>query len=48
MARDVFSIISLEFWKEEVNVPWEKTKRRPVDMTIPRSMSRQNLSINRT
>ncbi|SPD72147.1 hypothetical protein PITCH_A1190023 [uncultured Desulfobacterium sp.] len=48
MAEEVFSITSLESLNEDVKVPWENTKRREVDMTMPKSIRRQNLIINRT
>jgi hypothetical protein len=46
MARPVFFIMSLDCSKEDVNVPWEKRKSKPVDIMAPIKTRRQNLKIN--
>ncbi len=46
MAEAVFFMTSLESWKEEVKVPLEKRKSRPVDINVPIRIRMQNFRMN--
>jgi hypothetical protein len=46
IAKAVFFMTNLDWLNEDVSVSWDKSRSRPVDITTPIKISRQNFIMN--